>query len=205
MPKVTHVKKSFSFLLGKLWLRLPNKNIPKETHVRKSFSFLLWKLQLTLHNKKIPNETHVENSFSFLLIPKLTCFIFRKCLTTFLQGYTVQGYGLWIMEVYGFSPERVFCWSRNLHALENVSRHSLQGYVCTSIWLLSWMSLLLILKPTCFRKCLMTYFTGICLQKMASPEKGFSPKMTSPLKMVSPQKLLQKHLCWISMYIKWFR
>ena len=51
---------------------------------------------------------------------------------------------------------------------------------CASIWLLSWMSLLLILKPTCFRKCLMTYFTGICLQKLASPQKGFSPKMCTP-------------------------
>ena len=40
-----------------------------------------------------------------------------------------------------------------------------------------------------------TFFTGICLQKMAFPQKGllprnsFSPKMTSPLKMVSPQKM----------------
>ena len=134
---------------------------------------------------------------------------------------------LWhTVQVYGFSPERVFCWSLNLHALENVSRHSLQGYVCTSIWLLSWMSLLLILKPTCFRKCLMTYFTGICLwytvqgygfspervfcwslnlhalknvsrhslqgyvsRKWLLPKKGFSPKKTSPLKMVSPQSM----------------
>ena len=43
---------------------------------------------------------------------------------------------------------------------------------CTKIWLLSWMSLLLILKPTCFKKCLTPYFTGICLwhtvQYMAS-------------------------------------
>ena len=51
---------------------------------------------------------------------------------------------------------------------------------CAGIWLLSWMSLLLILKPTCFRKCLMTYLTGICLQKLASPQKGFSPKMCTP-------------------------
>ena len=138
MPKVTHVKKSFSFLLGKLWLRLPNKNIPKETHVRKSFSFLLWKLQLTLHNKKIPNETHVENSFSFLLIPKLTCFIFRKCLTTFLQGYVCD----------------ILYKDMDLSVT-----------YCTSIWLLSWKSLLLIPKPTCFRKCLTTFFTGICLYK----------------------------------------
>ena len=123
MPKVTHVKKSFSFLLWKLWLTLHNKNIPKETHVKKSFSFLLWKLQLTLHNKKIPNETHVENSFSFLLIPKPTCF--RKCLTTFFTGIC-----LWhTVQVYGFSPEWVFCWFLNLHALENVSWHTLQGYV----------------------------------------------------------------------------
>ena len=35
----------------------------------------------------------------------------------------------------------------------------------------------------------MTYFTGICLQKMASHQKGFSPKMTSPLKIMSPQKM----------------
>ena len=71
--------------------------------------------------------------------------------------------------------ERVFCWSLNLHALENVSRHSLQGYVCTSIWLLSWMSLLLILKPTCFRKCLPTYFTGICFWHTVQGY-GFSPE-----------------------------
>ena len=60
---------------------------------------------------------------SLLLILKPTCF--RKCLMTYFTGiclwHTVQGYG--------FSPERVFCWSLNLHALENVSRHSLQGYV----------------------------------------------------------------------------
>ena len=106
---------------------------------------------------------------SLLLILKPTCF--KKCLTTYFTGiclwHTVQGYG--------FSPERVFCWSLNLHALENVSRHSLQGYVCTSIWLLSWMSLLLILKPTCFRKCLMTYFTGICLWYTVQGY-GFSPE-----------------------------
>ena len=87
---------------------------------------------------------------SLLLILKPTCF--RKCLMTYFTGiclwYTVQGYG--------FSPERVFCWSLNLHALKNVSRHSLQGYVSRK-WLL--------------------------------PKKGFSPKKTSPLKMVSPQSM----------------
>ena len=66
---------------------------------------------------------------SLLLILKPTCF--KKCLTTYFTGiclwHTVQGYG--------FSPERVFCWSLNLHALENVSRHSLQGYVSRK-WLL---------------------------------------------------------------------
>ena len=67
MSKDTHVKKSFSFLLWKLWLILHYNKIPKETHVKKSFSFLLWKLWLTLPNKKIPKETHVKNSFSFLL------------------------------------------------------------------------------------------------------------------------------------------
>ena len=82
-----------------------------------------------------------------------------------------------------------FCWFLNLHAFENVSRHPLQGYVCdilykdmvmsvtycTSIWLLSWMSLLLILKPSCFRKWLMTYFTGICLWHTVQGY-GFSPE-----------------------------
>ena len=44
----------------------------------------------------------------------------------------------------------------------------------TGIWLLSWMSLLLILKPTCFRKCLPTYFTGICFW-LTVQGYGFSP------------------------------
>ena len=122
MPKDTHVKKSFSFLLWKLWLILHNKKIPKKTHVKKSFSFLLWKLWLTLHNKKIPKETHVENSFSFLLIPKTTCF--RKCLMAFFTGICL----------YKEMAEWVFCWFLNLHALENVSRHSLQGYVCDILY-----------------------------------------------------------------------
>ena len=67
MPKDTHVKKSFSFLLWKLWLTLPNKKIPKETHVKNSFSFLLWILWLTLHTlvtfaTKLFNILKVENS-----------------------------------------------------------------------------------------------------------------------------------------------
>ena len=126
--KRSTVEQSFLFLLWKLWLALHNKQMPKDTHVKKSFSFLLWKLWLTLHNKKIPKETHVENSFSFLLIPKPTCF--RKCLMAFFTGiclwHTVQGNG--------FFPEWVFCWFLNLHALENFSRHSLQGHVCDILY-----------------------------------------------------------------------
>ena len=47
---------------------LHNKRIPKETHVERSFSFLLWKLWLTLHNKRIPKETHVILKNIFLIV-----------------------------------------------------------------------------------------------------------------------------------------
>ena len=114
MPKGTHVQNSFSFLLWKLWLTLHNKRIPKETHVEKSFLFILWKMWLTLHNKRVPKETHVENSFLFLL--------WKLWLTLHNKKIPKETY------------EWVFCWFLNLHALENVSRHSLQGYVCDILY-----------------------------------------------------------------------
>ena len=134
---------------------------------------------------------------SLLLIPKPTCF--GKFLTTFFTGTC-----LWhTIQVYGFSPEWVFCWFLNLHALENVSWHTLQDMsliYSTRIWLLPWKSLLLIPKPTCFKKCLTTFFTGICLQKMASPQKGLLPKKDfSPKDGVSPEYgFLQKQFSWIN-------
>ena len=86
---------------------------------------------------------------SLLLILKPTCS--RKCLMTYFTGIR-----LWhTVQVYGFSPERVFCWSLNLYALnKNVSRHSLQGFVCHTVqgygfspeWVFCWFLNLLALE-----------------------------------------------------------
>ena len=114
LPKENHVEKSFSFLLWKLWLMLHNKKMSKDTHVKKSFSFLLWKLLLTVHNKKISKKTHVKKSFSFLL--------WKLWLTLHNKKIPKE------------THEWVFCWFLKLHALENVSRHSLQGYVCDILY-----------------------------------------------------------------------
>ena len=126
---------------------------------------------------------------SLLLIPKPTCF--RKCLSTFFTGiclwHTVQGYG--------FSPEIVVCWFLNLHALENVSRHTSKGYVSDILYkdmVLSWMSLLLILKPTCFKKCLTTYFTGIYFSKIMPKQKDLGCKLGH--KTFSSNRRLRVHI-----------